>query len=107
MKFVDLNKIEELKEIFTPYILTALKEKYMETYQRKCLDEINEEYKKELVLVDNFRSYFIAGAISHYGYGKINGRRWKVWTYCVANFPKRYKFSSGMNYPNGYKEQEI
>ena len=100
MKFVVLDNIKELKEIFTPYILTALKEKYMEAYQRECLDKINKEYEECICVVNTFRSYYNGGEISHYG--KINGRFRKLWTSCVANFPKRYQYTSGMNHPNGY-----
>ena len=103
MKFVVLDNIKELKEIFTPYILTALTEKYMETYQRECLDKINEEYKKKKTLVINFVIYGIT--ISHYSSVENSPSiSYSFWRHDVADFPKRYKYSSGMNHPNGFKE---
>ncbi len=96
--FVNLDNIKELKEIFTPYILTALKEKYMKTYQRTCLNKINEEYKKEKELVEIFVMYL--NKISHYSpIYETHG-----WQYGIADFPKRFKYTSGMNCPTGFKE---
>ncbi len=96
--FVCLDNIKELKEIFTLYILTALKEKYMETYQRRCLDEINEEYKQ--MNIKMFTTY--RHTISHY---KMTGNCWyHNWTYNIADFPEKFIYSSGLNCPNGFKE---
>ena len=101
MKFIDLNNIKELKEILTPYILIVLKEKYMETYQRKCLDKINEEYKEREKVVIDFVMY--RNTISHYSLVKNSFSR-SHWRFDIADFPKRYIYSSGMNCQNGYKE---
>ncbi len=105
MKFVVLDNIKELKEIFTPYILTALKEKYMETYQRRCLDEINKDYKEERTAVRFFAKY--RNTISHYSLNSNPSVRNKIgscWKYDIAEFPKRFIYSSGLNHPNGFKE---
>ena len=105
MKFVDLNNIRELKEILTPYILIVLKEKYMETYQRKCLDKINEEYKKGKHLVTYFTRY--SNRICHYSSISDPNPHKLYHTYDKADFPKRFKYTSGMNHPTGFKELKL
>ncbi len=109
MQFVDLNNIEGLKEIFTPYVLTALKEKYMKTHQKICRDEINERYEKNSEVVDWLRStttmcYKPFDKISHCELVDINNKKYYSFTHDIADFPKRFKYTSGMNCPNGFKE---
>ncbi len=105
MKFIDLNNIEELKKIFTPYILTALKEKYMKTYQKICRDGIIEEHKK--IHIHGFVIH--RDTIFHYrsAYTSTRDVFNCSWISTIAEFPKRYKYSSGLNCPNGFKEFDI
>ena len=91
--------------------MTALKEKYMETYQRRCLDEINEDYEEHILVIDFFMPY--RDKICHYVPKYITICQLTIyqltidhlsdWKYNVADFPKRYEYSSGMNCSNGYK----
>ena len=102
MKFVVLVNIKELKEIFTPYILTALKEKYMKTYWRTCLKEINEEYEKCKHAALSFSTH--CNTISRHFPKYLRVCSSVRWQPNVADFPKRYIYSSGLNCPNGFKE---
>ncbi len=111
MQFVNLDNIKELKTIFTLYILIALKEKYMETYHKICRDEINERYLKNIDFADWVaglpwgRAYtFSKKNITHIGLAP--DKTYYSWEYNVAKLPKRYKYSSGMNCPDGFKNVE-
>ncbi len=103
MNFVDLDNIR-LKEILTPYVLTVLKEKYVEAYQQECLDKIIEEYKKYKYTAISFMTHL--RTISHLLPKYMNVWQLIHWRRDVADFPKRYTYSSGLNHPNGFKKLE-
>ncbi len=118
MQFVNLDNIKELKTILTPYVLIALKEKYLRSYRTICLREIYKESSTLGYESTDCGFMYISweeslarkclindgsdGKIYHVINNKVSA--WFTDKYYVADIPKRYKYSSGMNCSNGYKE---